>query len=99
MAKNSLHIISNQRHQSHLSEKRARIVKVATISGGALVLSPMLTILSPVWVPAFFVYWIYSYAIGQRPIGADKVDHARKKIVERVEEVKNKVEHLGKERS
>ncbi|GKC69008.1 oleosin 1-like protein, partial [Tanacetum coccineum] len=43
------------------------------------------------------MYWMYSYVTGKHPIVADQVNLARDAIFETVDEVKNKVEQLGKD--
>uniref|UniRef100_A0A251SVE4 Putative oleosin n=1 Tax=Helianthus annuus TaxID=4232 RepID=A0A251SVE4_HELAN len=68
------------------------------VGGVVLLFSPVLIIFGPVWAPLFLIYWVYNYLTGKHPIGAGKVDYVRDKIVESVEEVKNKVEQLGKEK-
>ncbi|MFS7980395.1 putative oleosin [Helianthus anomalus] len=75
-----------------------KTVKGVTVGGVVLLFSPVLIIFGPVWVPLFLIYWVYNYLTGKHPVGADKVDYARHKIAESVEEVKNKVEQLGTEK-
>ncbi|PWA92977.1 oleosin [Artemisia annua] len=83
-------------NNQQLYQKVAKISKVLTIFWSIIIFSPVLIIFSPLWVSAFCVYWMYSYGTGKHPIGADLVDLARDAILETVDEMKNKVEQLGK---
>ncbi|KAL4565708.1 hypothetical protein LXL04_029811 [Taraxacum kok-saghyz] len=47
-----------------------------------LVLIPVFIIMSPVLLPASFIFWMCSYFSGEHPIGADGLEEARKKIVQ-----------------
>nr|GEV70578.1 oleosin 1-like [Tanacetum cinerariifolium] len=96
MARNGSEVQPVSNNQQ-LYQNIAKISKVATIFWSIIIFSPVLIIFSPLWVPAFFVYWMYSYFTGRHPIGADQVVLARDAIFETVDEVKNKVEQLGKD--
>ncbi|KAK9068031.1 hypothetical protein SSX86_012142 [Deinandra increscens subsp. villosa] len=97
MAQNGIGAVSDHHRQPHFFEKVAKTVKAATVCGATALFSPVLIMFIPMWVPVFFVYWMYSYLTGQHPVRAVHVDQAREKIVKRVEEVKNKVKPLGKD--
>lgn len=84
-------------NNQQLYQKVAKTLKVVTIFWSIIVFNPVLIIFSPLWVPAFFVYWMYSYVTGKHPIGSEQVDLARDAILDAVDEVKNKVEQLGKD--
>lgn len=45
----------------------------------------------------FVLVWMYRYATGKHPIGADQLDRAREKIAGAAREMKEKAEHLGHE--
>lgn len=44
---------------------------------------------------SFIFYWMYRYATGKHPIGADQLDRAREKIAHAAKEMKDRAEHLG----
>lgn len=44
---------------------------------------------------SFIFYWMYRYATGKHPIGADQLDRAREKIANAAREMKDKAENLG----
>lgn len=44
---------------------------------------------------SFIFYWMYRYATGKHPIGADQLDRAREKIAHAAREMKDKAENLG----
>ncbi|KAL3649727.1 hypothetical protein CASFOL_006130 [Castilleja foliolosa] len=44
---------------------------------------------------SFVFYWMYRYATGKHPIGADQLDRAREKIAHAAYDVKEKAEHFG----
>lgn len=43
------------------------------------------------------LYWMYRYATGQHPVGADRLDRARAKIASAAGEMKDKAEQFGHE--
>ncbi|KAL2472517.1 Oleosin 18.5 kDa [Abeliophyllum distichum] len=43
----------------------------------------------------FVFYWMYRYATGKHPIGADELDRAREKIAHTAHDIKEKVEQYG----
>ncbi|KAL3499673.1 hypothetical protein ACH5RR_038766 [Cinchona calisaya] len=44
---------------------------------------------------SFVFYWMYRYATGKHPIGADQLDRAREKLALAAREMKDKAEHYG----
>ncbi|XP_047952006.1 oleosin L-like [Salvia hispanica] len=46
-------------------------------------------------VASFVFYWMYRYATGEHPIGADQIDRARDKIAHAAHDVKEKAEQYG----
>ncbi|GFQ06977.1 oleosin 16 kDa [Phtheirospermum japonicum] len=46
---------------------------------------------------SFVFYWMYRYATGKHPIGADQLDRARERITHAAYDVKEKAEHLGQQ--
>ncbi|XP_057799891.1 oleosin Cor a 13-like [Salvia miltiorrhiza] len=48
-------------------------------------------------VASFVFYWMYRYATGKHPIGADQIDSARDKIAHAAHDVKDKAEHYGQQ--
>nr|GMC79227.1 oleosin 1-like [Ipomoea batatas] len=43
----------------------------------------------------FVFYWMYRYATGKHPIGADKIDYARGKLSNAEQDMKEKAEQLA----
>ncbi|XP_047939371.1 oleosin 1-like [Salvia hispanica] len=48
-------------------------------------------------VASFVFYWMYRYATGKHPVGADQIDRARDKIAHAAYDVKEKAEHYGQQ--
>ncbi|KAL1547997.1 oleosin L-like [Salvia divinorum] len=46
-------------------------------------------------VASFVFYWMYRYATGEHPVGADQIDRARDKIAHAAHDVKEKAEQYG----
>lgn len=46
-------------------------------------------------VASFVFYWMYRYATGKHPIGAEQIDRARDKIAHAAHDVKEKAEQYG----
>ncbi|EYU19479.1 hypothetical protein ABFS82_01G102700 [Erythranthe guttata] len=46
---------------------------------------------------SFVFYWMYRYATGKHPIGADQLDRAREKFSHAAHDVKEKAEHYGQQ--
>ncbi|KAL3497557.1 hypothetical protein ACH5RR_040289 [Cinchona calisaya] len=46
-------------------------------------------------IASFVFYWMYRYATGKHPIGADKIDFAKEKIARAAREMRGEAEHLG----
>ncbi|KAL8539869.1 hypothetical protein ACS0TY_001468 [Phlomoides rotata] len=44
---------------------------------------------------SFVFYWLYRYASGKHPIGADQLDRARDKLTHAAYDVKDRAEHYG----
>ncbi|GER25718.1 oleosin [Striga asiatica] len=44
---------------------------------------------------SFVFYWMYKYATGKHPIGADQLDRAREKFGQAAHEVREKAEQYG----
>lgn len=44
---------------------------------------------------SFVFYWMYRYATGKHPIGADELDRAREKLAHTAHDMKEKVEQFG----
>nr|XP_027081508.1 oleosin 1-like isoform X1 [Coffea arabica]XP_027081509.1 oleosin 1-like isoform X2 [Coffea arabica] len=45
----------------------------------------------------FIFYWMFRYATGKHPIGADQLDRAREKIAHAAKEMRDKAEHFGQQ--
>ncbi|KAG6414202.1 hypothetical protein SASPL_126920 [Salvia splendens] len=48
-------------------------------------------------VASFVFYWMYRYATGKHPVGADQIDRARDKIAHAAYDAKEKAEHYGQQ--
>ncbi|CAI9097059.1 OLC1v1033358C1 [Oldenlandia corymbosa var. corymbosa] len=44
---------------------------------------------------SFLFYWMYRYATGKHPIGADQIDRAKDRIAHAAKEMRDKAEHYG----
>ncbi|KAL0395023.1 UNVERIFIED_CONTAM: Oleosin [Sesamum latifolium] len=48
-------------------------------------------------VASFVFYWMYKYATGKHPIGADQLDRAREKLAHAAHDVKERAEQFGQQ--
>lgn len=46
-------------------------------------------------ISSFIFYWMYRYATGKHPIGADQLDRAREKLAHAARGMKDKAQYVG----
>ncbi|XP_022881124.1 oleosin 1-like [Olea europaea var. sylvestris] len=104
MAQNQQYYGRGQPQQHQLSHQVAKTTAAVTIGGFLMVLSGLTLAATVIGFLAsggfgasasFVFYWMYRYATGKHPIGADELDRAREKLAHTAHDMKEKVEQFG----